>query len=193
MLAIYLPLAARPKKRTCGYSCVSNLKQVGLGFRMWSNDHAERFPWQTPISEGGTKELANLPYAAWHYLVVSNELHSPKILTCPHDAGRFRTNAWNSSLHLSLSYFAGLNGDETKPNTILAGDRNVSRNSSTMAGLLTVRDVRELQVTPGLHQTHVNVGLSDGSVAQLKRAELRKAAEAEMKMLSDRPVRLVIP
>ena len=193
MLGIYLPLLARPKVRTCRPGCISNLKQVGLAFRMWSNDHGERFPWQTPVAEGGTKELAHLPYAAWHYLVVSNELNSPKIVTCPQDAWRVRTNAWNSSLHVNLSYFAGLNADETKPDTILAGDRNVSRNSSTMSGLLTVREVKELQVTPGLHQTFVNVGLADGSVAQLKLADLRKAAGAEMRVLSDRPVRLVIP
>src|SRR5688500_19100443 len=154
MLVIYLPLAARPKSRCCGRGyCTSNLKQVGLGLRMWSNDHGERFPWQTPAAEGGTKELAHLPYAASHYLAASNELNSPKILTCPQDTNRTRTNTWNTSLHVSLSYFAGLNADETQPDTILAGDRNVSRNSSTMAGLLTVRDVNELQVTPGLHQT----------------------------------------
>src|SRR5687767_837161 len=60
-------------------NCASNLKAVGLAFRIWSNDHAERFPWQVPIGEGGTKELADLPYAALHYLAASNELVSPKI------------------------------------------------------------------------------------------------------------------
>jgi prepilin-type processing-associated H-X9-DG protein len=179
--------------RTSRLGCVSNLKQIGLGFRMWSNDHGELFPWQVPIANGGTEELAHLPYAALHYLAVSNELNSAKILKCPDDAERTRTNSWDAPLHLSLSYFAGLNASETKPATILAGDRNVSTNSSTMVGLLTVLDLNQLQVTPGLHQTYANVALADGSVAQLKPADLRKRAAAEMKALTNQPMRLVIP
>jgi len=193
MLGIYLPMLARAKRTGCRPACISNLKQVALGFRMWSNDHTERFPWQVPAAEGGTKEFAHLPYAVLHYVVVSNELNSPKILTCPQDANRIRTNVWDAPLHVSLSYFAGLNANETKPTTILAGDRNVSTNSSTMVGFLTVQDLNQLQVTPGLHQTYVNVGLADGSVAQLKPDDLRRTAAAEMKALTNQPVRLVIP
>jgi len=160
---------------------------------MWANDHGERFPWQAPAAENGTKELADLPNASVHFAVASNELVNPKILTCPQDTNRIRTNVWNVSLNLSLSYFVGLNAGETKTAAILAGDRNVSTNASTMAGLLTVQDLNQLQVTPGLHQTYVNVGLADGSVAQLKPADLRKTAAAEMKALTNQPVRLVIP
>jgi prepilin-type processing-associated H-X9-DG protein len=58
---------------------------------------------------------------------------------------------------------------------------------------LTVQDLNQLQVTPGLHQTYVNVGLADGSVAQLKPDDLRRTAAAEMKALTNQPVRLVIP
>lgn len=194
LLAVYVQQRGgftRPRSSRMG--CISNLKQIGLGFRMWSNDHGELFPWQAPVAEGGTREFAHLPYAVLHYWAISNELNSAKILNCPNDAARMRANAWDAPLHLSLSYFAGLNANETNPATILAGDRNVSTNSSTMVGLLTVRDPNQLRVTPGLHQTYVNVGLADGSVAQLQPADLRKAAAAEMKALMNQPVRLVIP
>jgi hypothetical protein len=160
---------------------------------MWANDHAERFPWQVPEVDGGTKELEHLPYAALHYLAASNELVSPRILKCPQDTGRISTNVWNAPLHLSLSYFAALHADETKPNTMLAGDRNISTNSSTMVGLLTAQNAGELQVTKDLHKTFVNLALADGSVAQLKPADLRKRAAAEMEALTNQPVRLVIP
>ena len=194
ILAVYLQRRGGfTRARSSRLNCTSNLKQIGLGFRMWSNDHGELFPWQVPIANGGTEELAHLPYAFLHYLAASNELNSPKILKCPDDAGRTRASAFDEPLHLSLSYFAGLNANETKPATILAGDRNVSTNGSPMVGFLTVQDLNQLQVTPGLHQTHVNVGLADGSVAQLKPADLRKTAGAEMKALTNQPVRLVIP
>jgi hypothetical protein len=194
MLGIYLPILARPKRTGCRPACISNLKQVALGFRMWSNDHTERFPWQTPVAEGGTKEFAHLPYAALHYAVVSNEFHSPRILTCPQDANRIRTNTWDAPLHVSLSYFAGLNADETNPDTILAGDRNVSTNASTtMVGLLTVQNANDLQVTKDLHKTFVNVALADGSVSQLTPSQLRNYAKDEMAALTNQLVRLVIP
>jgi hypothetical protein len=193
LLAIYVQQRSFTPRRSSRLGCTSNLKQIGLGFRMWSNDHGELFPWQVPMADGGTKELAHLPDAVPHYRAASNELNSAKILTCPNDYERTRANAWDAPLDLSLSYFAGLNANETIPATILAGDRNVSTNASTMVGLLTVQDLNELQVTPGLHHPYVNVGLADGSVAQLKPADLRKTAAAEMKALGDRPLRLVIP
>ena len=197
MLAVWLVYAQRGgrfgRPRAARINCVSNLKQVGLGFRMWSNDHNERFPWQVPAAEGGTKEFAGLPYAALHYALVSNEFHSPKILRCTEDKDRTKTNSWEAPLHLSLSYFAGLNADETKPATILAGDRNVSTNSSTMVGLLTVQDTNQLRWTKEIHQNQGNLGLADGSVVQLTSFHLPKQAGAEMAVLSNQPVRLVIP
>src|SRR5687768_16035284 len=150
MLAVWFLYAQRGRfgrPRVARINCVSNLKQVGLGFRMWSNDHNDRFPWQTPAFEGGTKEFATLPYAALHYTVVSNELNSPKILTCPNDTNRIRTNHFAAPLHLSLSYFAGLNADERRPTTILSGDRNVSTSGTMLVGLLMVEDTSQLQWT----------------------------------------------
>ncbi len=193
VLTLCVQQRAGSPRRSSRLGCTSLLKQISLGFRMWSNDHGGLFPWQVPVADEGTKELAHLPNAALHYLAASNELNSAKILTCPNDAGRPRTNTWQAPLHLSLSYFAGLNAIETQPATILAGDRNVSTNSSTVLGLLTVQDPNQLQVTPGLHQTYVNVALADGSVAELKSADLRKTAAAAMKALTNQPVRLVIP
>ena len=197
MLALWLVYAQERgrfgRPRAARINCVSNLKQVGLGFRMWANDHGDLFPWQVPVAEGGTKELAQLPYAALHYVAASNELNSPKILKCPEDAERTRTNVFNAPLHLSLSYFAGLNADETKPATILSGDRNVSTDASTLLGLLVVQDTTQLQWTKDLHQNQGNIGLVDGSVGQLTSLNLRKSFNAALEALTNEPVRLVIP
>jgi len=198
MLAVWLTYTQRrgmraPRMGAARVNCASNLKQVGLGFRMWANDHGDRFPWQVPAAEGGTKEFAQLPYATLHYVIVSNEFNSPKILTCVADQNRVRTNNWEVPLHLSLSYFAGLNADETKPATILSGDRNISTNSSIMSGLLTVQDTNQLQWTTDVHYKQGNIGLADGSVVQLTSFHLPKRASAEVTALSNRPVRLVIP
>lgn len=196
MLAVWaLYVGPRPwsRPRAARINCVFNLKQIGLGFRMWSNDHQERFPWQTPAADGGTKEFANIPIAALHFIIVSNEFNSPKILTCTSDKSRSRTNSWQGPLQPSLSYFAGLDANETKPNTILSGDRNVSTNSDILTGILTVQDAAELRWTKDIHQHGGNIGLADGSVTQLSTQNLRKALQSALDASTNTAVRLVIP
>jgi len=193
LLAIYVQQRSFTPRRSARVGCTSNLKQITLAFRMWANDHGDLFPWQQPITNEGTKELAHLPNAAPHYLAASNELNSAKILTCPNDSERTRTNGWDAPLHLSLSYFAGLNASDAKPATILAGDRNVSTNSSTVKGFLVVQDTTRLRWTKHLHRDHGNIGLADGSVGQLSTPNLRKSFNTALEALTNQPVRLVIP
>src|SRR5688572_27417698 len=194
VFAIYtLPRMRPARPRSSRINCVSNLKPIGLGFRMWSNDHGERFPWQVPVADGGTKELAHLPYAALHFVAVSNELNSPKILTCTSDTNRIRTNVWDAPLHLSLSYFAGLDADETKPNTILSGDRNVSTSTSIVAGLLVVQSANDVRWTKDIHQHAGNIGLADGSVVQTKTENLRKTFQKALEASKNGSVRIAIP
>jgi prepilin-type processing-associated H-X9-DG protein len=194
VLLVYLrPRAVRP--RAARINCVSQLKQVGLGFTMWANDHGDRFPWAVPMAEGGTKEFAHLSNATLHYAVASNELISPKILTCTGDKKRIRTHSWTAPLHKSLSYFASLSTIEPHTVALLAGDRHVSTNSSTMAGLLTVEDTKPLRWTKELHEGRGegNVCFADGSVRQLSTSDLRKSFDAALEAFTNQPVRLVIP
>src|SRR5687768_6834654 len=93
LAGLLLPALAKAKARAARINCVSNLKQVGLGFRMWSNDHTERFPWQETTGNGGVKVSATdvNSYCAYDcYRAASNELNSPKILACSSDTEKPR-------------------------------------------------------------------------------------------------------
>jgi len=57
---------------------MSNLSQVGLGFRMWSEDNDDKFPWQVPVMNGGTEELIPNGQAFNHFLVLSTP-YSPNV------------------------------------------------------------------------------------------------------------------
>jgi len=201
LAGLLLPALAKAKARAQRINCVSNLKQVGLGFRMWSNDHGERFPWQEGTANGGVQRPAGFA-AVDAYRAASNEMNSPKILVCPSDAEKTRAHVFTEGTTTSpqilkfqdtgsgntanLSYFAGLDADETRPNKVLSGDRNVSGGGggSPYAGAQNTKNfTTEASASDpasgaswdgGTHQKQGNIGLSDGSVSQTAIDALRR-------------------
>ena len=140
LAGLLLPALAKAKARAQRVNCVSNLKQVGLGFRMFSNDHGERFTWQVNPPTGnppsdGTKGLTLLD----HFNNNSNELSSPKVLVCPSDTAKSRASTFSGNQVGvgNISYTIGLDAEETKPQTILSGDRNTRGGGDTSTDGLT--------------------------------------------------------
>jgi len=164
-----LPMLARSKAKTKRIGWVSNLKQVGLAFRMWSNDQGERFPWQVSTNKGGTMELISSGDAFHHFLAISNEANTPKIFVCHTDLpSRMRVVNWEQFANdTNLSYFVGLDASEVFPQTILSGDRNLSTSTKLLSGLVLVMSNAPLTWASGLHAPVGNIGLADGSAAQM--------------------------
>src|SRR5207249_3394840 len=146
---------AKAKAKAARISCVNNLKQVGLGFRMFSNDHSERFPWyipdanQNPAGDGAlAAQSSSLPTSTQNiddnitiYRSISNEVNSPKVLVCSSD-NKTRASTWDIATGFkagNLSYIVGLDADETRPQTILSGDRNVI--GGTAGGTATAKQL----------------------------------------------------
>src|SRR6266516_70804 len=87
LAAMLLPALAKAKERGKRIACVSNLRQLGLALRMWSDDNESRFPWRVPASEGGSQ---GLPEAWMHFAVISNDIVTPKVFRCNSDNERDR-------------------------------------------------------------------------------------------------------
>ena len=173
LAGMLLPALAKAKSKAARIKCVNNQKQITLGFRVFSNDNEDRFPYRVANYSGitvGTIPLVNLPNAAagrvWaHYMVMSNELGSAKIITCPGDRNKLNnmkadfgtgTTGYNTGLagsaavgtavpagagrDAATSFAIGLSGDETQPNTILTIDRNINNtvNNYTLSAMGTV-------------------------------------------------------
>ena len=195
LAALLLPPLAKTNRRSSRVNCVNNLKQVGLAARMWSNDHKERFPWNVSIEEGGTKEFQNSPEVFRHLVALSNELASPKVMRCPDDKNRVAAKSFFAEtpvINRNISYFVAFDADETKPNRLLSGDRNIS--GGTTNGHLFIYSTN---ANPGwdtnIHSFRGNVALSDGSVQQFTSELLARQVQAAFATMTNAEMRFAIP
>ena len=120
---------------------------------------------------------------------MSNELVTPKVLSCLEDKKRTRTVDFAKLSNANLSYFVGLNADERFPNGLLSGDRNIVGGTLSNGFLRTFTTDSEASWTDGIHKRAGNVGLADGSVQQMTSHGLRK----QLATKTNEVIRLAIP
>jgi len=207
LAGLLLPALAKAKAKAQRIQCLNNLKQIGLAFRMWSNDHGEKFPWLVDMWEaggcpagdganscGGGNNWSDAQDSIIIFRSVSNELNSPKVLVCSSDGNRSRATTFDQTRNTGvfdsmseISYFVGLRADETAPQTILTGDRNVtggsdSGNRRTYTGI----DPASLDAAfdNSIHRNSGNIGLADGSADQVTINEFRRQIAAANQNIS---------
>lgn len=165
-------------------SCVSNLKNVGLGFRVFAHDNDDRFPFYVTNSLG----FANTAWAWEHFQAMSNEMGSAKILVCRADRERYTNimSDFGMGPHLAstslagqgnaaVSYFVSLDADESLPNVMLVGDRNLVTNSENLQGKVLASSPASLSAWDDRqHSRRGNAVLADGSVQWMTNPLLAK-------------------
>lgn len=183
LASMLLPALAKAKGKAMRISCVSGLRQVGMGFRMWSDDNDSRFPWRVSIADGGTMSI---PETWHHFAVISNEILTPKLLRCPSDSDRTRANDWidylgpNGLKNQGTSYFIGTEATDDRPFMHLAGDRNVRGNPNqscgpaNINGVITTLDANNAEWENGIHNHAGNMVMCDNSVQQLTTPQLKR-------------------
>lgn len=208
LAGLLLPALAKAKAKAQKIACTNNLKQVGLSFRIWANDNGDVFPMGVSTNQGGSQELrrnagtvADSTY--YNFLVMSNELSTPKVIICPSDTGRTIATNFNqillstmtgaNSANKKVSYVVGYDALDTFPQMILSGDRNMTNNANgsnpaSYSGPTSTDGAKVVrfgtnQVTTAAagagydkntHQSSGNILLGDGSVQQVTGARLRE-------------------
>jgi prepilin-type N-terminal cleavage/methylation domain-containing protein/prepilin-type processing-associated H-X9-DG protein len=131
------------------------------------------------------------------FLTMSNELSTPKILYCPAEwdsttrqaATSFGgQNVANNIPYISdnnVSYFIGVDADETQPQMFLTGDHNIGGNANppttaygffvSMGTNCTAAATTGPAWMDNQHSKQGNVGLADGSVQGWTRSRLQEA------------------
>jgi prepilin-type N-terminal cleavage/methylation domain-containing protein/prepilin-type processing-associated H-X9-DG protein len=171
LAALLLPALALGKDRAKRIVCVNNEREQGMAFHMFLHDHDSKFPMAVPISDGGSEEFAQnglalggqFYFSYHHFQVLSNYSALPQELACPADQRLPAANmARLSNKH--LSYFVAINANYNDPGSILAGDRNVTAQSSDIGTIQTFEPRSRLHWTRELHQFMGDVLFADGHV-----------------------------
>ncbi len=127
LAGMLLPALAKAKSKAARIKCVSNLKQVNLGLRLWADDHESKYPWLVDQTQGGRQPNGTENATAnFQFATASNELASTQIILCPSDTARRPATNFNTFAMTNVSYTLGQDADDKHPATILAADRNLS-------------------------------------------------------------------
>jgi competence protein ComGC len=163
-----------PAKRI---NCVSNLKQVGIAFRLWEEDNNGKYPMAVSVTNGGAMELVVTGNVAACFRVISNELSTPKILLCPGDTHRtYATNFSTGFSGANISYFLNPDAVETYPQMIMLGDDNLLVDGKPVQpGILNLRPGTTIAWTKDRHHGVGNIGMADGSAMQVTSEGFQRA------------------
>lgn len=182
LASLLLPALARGKAKAKDVACVNNLKEIGLGLRMWSNDQGDKYPWQVDFSNGGS---SGSPDWTDHFRVLSNELRATQILLCPTDlASRFGRSWTLVTGDANISYFLGTNSlaNQATPQIILAGDRNVLGGGGGLDPSWSVFLGTSIDAAwdKNLHNLMGVLAMGDGSSRKVKTPELREQISVQL-------------
>ena len=180
LASLLLPALARAKAKAQRIQCVNNLKQGGLGLRMWANDHGDLFPWNVTVANSGS--LGTTDWAD-HFRACSNELVMPKILVCPSDKEKVIQDKWQLlDGDINASYFVGKDARLANPQSIIAGDRNVFGGLGGLEPHWSVSLGTSIDAgwDNKLHVNNGDIALADGSVQETTTAALREQISASI-------------
>ena len=165
LAAMLLPALAAAKRKAQKISCVNNLKQCGLAFRIWGGDNGDRYATAVTFTSGGASENVRHGNTAEKnglnpvqvFMVMSNELSTPKVTYCPSDS--YQASPATAFLYAggtapiynpctpptatqpagaltaasACSYFVNGDATEADPQLIISGDKNMGFNQGGTA------------------------------------------------------------
>jgi prepilin-type N-terminal cleavage/methylation domain-containing protein/prepilin-type processing-associated H-X9-DG protein len=179
LISLLLPAFAKARLRGDRIQCVNNLKEIGIGFHLFANDHRGLLPMEISARDGGSLEFVPGGNAFKHFQALSNELIHPKLLICPVDT-RSKAETWSALGNSNLSYFVSPDAKLNIWLSLFAGDRNISASPTELNNVLQMT-YTNAQWTTNLHNAKGNLLFGDGRVLQANNEQLREALRLSAK------------
>ncbi len=177
LASLILPAVQKAKPRAERVRCLSNLRQVGIAFHAFANDHGDRFPMQLPAKFGGSREftdVTNLPpddLALKHFQTLARDLGTPAVLACPADTRR-PALSFGSLQTSNLSYFVAARARYGQANALLSGDRNLTNDWLGPTAIYPLDANNVVRWTHELHRFKGNLLYTDGHAEQWNNSTL---------------------
>ena len=119
-----------------------------------------------PVANGGSKEMAAAGDVVSTFLVMSNELSTPRILYCPSDTNRVWPMTFPGLANSNISYFIGVDvTNVTNPQMIFSGDCNFEIGGlAVKSGFCSIRTNDLINWSSIRHRKYGNLVFGDGTV-----------------------------
>ena len=182
LAAMLMPALSSAMARAKRIWCENNLRQIGIGFHVFLHDHNGKCPMAVPMLDGGAQEFVQNGYAVpgafyfsyRQFQALSNELVVARILACKADLQRTNADNFATLQNANVSYFVGVDADFSKPDSVLAGDRNLSCNPSPSPTIIRTTSGASFWWTSEVHTFKGNILIADGHVEEWNNTSLNK-------------------
>ncbi len=176
---VLLPRLVTPNVHYRMVNCSNNLKQIDLAYRIWEGDNGDVYPMGISVTNGGSMEMVATGNVVQTFLVMSNELSTPKLLYCPEDKAHAETNMFAGLVNSNISYYVGVDvTNDMNPQMIISGDSNFENAGVPVkSGLWQFWTNDPVNWSATRHAGVGYIGLADGSVQEATTSYLRQMVQ----------------
>ena len=175
LAGLLLPSLAAAQRKAARIQCMSNLHEILVAERLWSEDNTNQFLSNVSTNLGGAQEFLAKGEMFRMFQTLSNILASPRSLVCPADTRRAAQDFGPGFSNTNMSYFFSLDANDNLYSQIfLTGDRNLTGGTRLSDGILVLTTNSAVGWGTDMHRKSGNVALVDGSAATYTPSALRE-------------------